>query len=154
VNPKPDASTASTDEGEALLATALRQRGGRVTPQRLVIRRVVGELGRHVTAEEVHAAVSERLPNVSLPTVYSTLELLEELGEVRKVHAGGDAVLYDPRPDDHHHLVCKSCGRVEDLDAAVDAAPALRRARRTGFSAERASLVVTGLCRDCARRKR
>ena len=132
------------------LEHALRERGLRVTPQRVLIHRAVRELNRHVTADEVLAAVSERLPNASLPTVYSTLELLEELGMVRRLAARSGAALYDPRIDEHQHLVCRSCGRVEDLDVPVDSVRALRAARRRGFEPSDAELVVSGLCGDCA----
>jgi Fe2+ or Zn2+ uptake regulation protein len=134
------------------LPDTLRARGQRVTPQRLVIHEALIALDRHVTADEVHAAVAERLPNVSAPTVYATLELFEELGIVRRINLGSGAALYDPRPDEHHHLVCTSCGAVEDLDAGVDMAAALRAARRHGFRAERAEVVVHGLCARCASR--
>lgn len=131
------------------LATALRERGQRVTSQRLVIHRALREAGRHVTAEEVLDAVSDRLPNVSLPTVYATLDLFERLQIVRRVRAGNGAVLYDPRGEPHHHLVCRSCGRVEDLEQEVDLGPALSAAGRTGFEPDNAELVVSGLCAQC-----
>ncbi len=131
------------------LSTALRQRGHRVTPQRLQLNRALRDAGRHVTAEELQAAVTDRLPGVSAPTVYATLELFEELGTVRRIPRPG-ADLWDPRPDQHHHLVCRSCGAVEDLDAAVGAAAALRAARRHGFHPEGSQLTVSGLCSRCA----
>ena len=65
---------------------------------------------------------------------------------MRRVAAGEGAVLYDPRPEAHHHLVCTSCGRVEDLEAPLDTDAALRAARRGGFHPEHAELVVHGLC--------
>jgi Fe2+ or Zn2+ uptake regulation protein len=132
-----------------VLVTALRERGQRVTSQRLVINRALREAGRHVTAEEVHASVSERLPGVSLPTVYATLELFEELGIVRRINAGGGAVLYDPKSEPHHHLVCSRCGMVEDLEQDLDLSPALRAAGRSGFTPSNAELVVSGLCASC-----
>jgi Fe2+ or Zn2+ uptake regulation protein len=134
------------------LAATLRDRGHRVTPQRLVIHDALRALDRHVTAEEVLAAVSDRLPNVSAPTVYATLDLFEDLGLVRRIRLGGAAALYDPRLDRHDHLVCSSCGRVEDIDGGVDTAGAVRAARRRGFHAERAEVLVSGLCEICARR--
>jgi Fe2+ or Zn2+ uptake regulation protein len=136
---------------DAELIASLRARGQRVTPQRLALNRALRELDRHVTAEELRLAVSDRLPGVSAPTVYATLELLEQLGTVRRVpHPGAD--LWDPRPDPHHHLVCRACGAIEDLDAGVDAGRALRAARRRGFRPEGAQLTVTGLCARCAGR--
>jgi Fe2+ or Zn2+ uptake regulation protein len=131
------------------LARALRERGQRVTSQRLVINRALREADRHLTAEEVLDAVSDQLPNVSLPTVYATLDLFGSLGIVRRVSAGDGAVLYDPRGEPHHHLVCRNCGRVEDLEQKLDLSPALRAAERSGFAADDAELVVSGLCSDC-----
>jgi Fe2+ or Zn2+ uptake regulation protein len=123
-----------------------------VTPQRLVIHRTLRAMNRHVSVDELLSDVSERLPGVSLPTVYSTLELLEELGLVRRVGEIGGRVLFDSRLDDHHHAACSRCGRVEDIDATVDAGPALEAAADAGFSGARAGLVVTGLCARCSAR--
>src|SRR6185503_1691041 len=111
------------------LATALRAGGHRVTSQRLVLYRVLSELGRHAHAEEIARASSERLPGLSLPTVYATLELFEGLGLVRRVDAGGPAALYDPRTEPHAHFACRRCGTVSDLDARVDSAAAEAAAR-------------------------
>jgi Fe2+ or Zn2+ uptake regulation protein len=135
---------------EQELQATLRERGLRVTPQRVLIHRAVAELGRHATADQVLECVSKRLPNASLPTVYATLELFEELGVVRRVLAGDGPALWDPRVDGHHHFVCKSCGRVEDLDAEVRLAHLWSAARRRGFRPDSAELVVSGLCARCA----
>src|SRR3954470_6567733 len=113
--------TIRTDDSQ--LIEALRGRGQRVTPQRLVIHRLLRERNRHVGADELLEAVEERLPNVSLPTVYSTLELFEELGLVRRVGSVGGRVLWDSRLDDHHHAACARCGKVEDIDVPLDVAP-------------------------------
>ena len=127
----------------------LRERGLRVTPQRILIHRAFADLGRHATAEEVLARVGPRLPNASLPTVYAALELFEELGIAHRVAAGSATALWDPRPERHHHLICRSCGAVEDLDARIDAGTALRAARRRGFRPEGSELIVSGLCEPC-----
>jgi Fe2+ or Zn2+ uptake regulation protein len=137
-------------EMESGLATALRQRGQRVTPQRLAIARVLAELDRHVTAERVHGELSARMPGVSLPTVYATLDLLEELGMVRRVASEAGAVVYDPRTDEHHHLVCRRCGAIADVDVPVDIAGVLAAARELGFAPDASQVVVRGLCADCA----
>jgi Fe2+ or Zn2+ uptake regulation protein len=63
----------------------------------------------------------------------------------------GHAVLYDPHTDDHHHMVCTGCGRVDDFDTPVETARALKAARRHGFQPERVELLVSGLCGDCRR---
>ena len=139
------AATEHSDDPSA----ALREHGYRVTPQRLEVQRAVEELGRHVTAEEILAAVSARLPSVSLPTVYSALEALEEAGLVRRIAAGRGPALYDARVPDHHHLVCRRCGRVEDLDAEVTLDEVARLAAGRRFAAERTEVVVHGLCVGC-----
>jgi Fe2+ or Zn2+ uptake regulation protein len=138
-------------EADSQLSELLRERGMRVTPQRLLLHRALRALNRHVTADELLDSVTESLPNASLPTVYSALELFEELGLVRRVPATAGAALYDPRTDEHQHLHCRRCGAVEDLDAKVDPAAALRAARRLGFRPDAAELVVSGLCPACAR---
>src|SRR5690349_23902727 len=118
------------------LMTLLKARGMRVTPQRVVVHRALTELGRHVTADELLDAVADRLPNVSLPTIYATLELFEELGMVRRVQRAG-TTLFDPRVDDHHHLICARCGSVQDIEADVDTVALARLASRGGFRPER-----------------
>ena len=135
---------------ETSLAGALRERGQRVTPQRLLVARVVSDLDRHVTAEHVHDEVSRRMPGVSLPTVYATLDLLESIGLVRRVATERGAVVYDPRTDAHHHLACRRCGTIVDVEAAVEAGALLEAARTAGFTPDHAQVVVRGLCADCA----
>jgi Fe2+ or Zn2+ uptake regulation protein len=134
------------------LAVALRERGLRVTPQRLFIYRALVELDRHVSAEEVLAAVNAELPNISLPTVYSTLDLFKELGLVRQLGVTQGAVLYDPRIDSHHHRICDTCGAIEDIEADPDLERALATAGEGGFQTDRAEVLVHGRCRDCATR--
>src|SRR3954469_4364514 len=115
------------------LSTLLRARGQRVTPQRLVIHRVLRGRAQHVTADEVLDAVTGLLPGVSLPTIYATLDLFEEVGVVRRVASAGGAGVYDTRVHAHHHLACRRCGAVWDLDAEVDVEPALAGAAEAGF---------------------
>ena len=139
-----------TPRTDADLSAALRARGQRVTSQRLILHRALRELDRHATAEELLRAAEERLPNLSLPTVYSTLELFEELGVVRRIASGAGAVLWDPRPEEHQHFVCRGCGRVLDLDVPVRARAAFEAARAAGHAPDAAQVVVTGLCGACA----
>jgi Fe2+ or Zn2+ uptake regulation protein len=130
------------------LIAALRDRGLRVTSQRVIVHRTLQELDRHITADELLDVVSERLPNVSLPTIYATLELLEDLGMVRRVQRSG-TTLFDPRSDPHHHLVCTVCGSIEDLDADLQTAEIEREAATHGFAPERIEAVVHGRCANC-----
>jgi Fe2+ or Zn2+ uptake regulation protein len=137
------------DSHDNELAVALHERGQRVTPQRIAIARALRRLDRHASAEDVAHAVTTELPNVSMPAVYATLELLAELGFARRLTVAPGAVLYDPRTDDHHHAVCSKCGRVLDVRAPLDAEPAFRSARGRGFKPDRVDLVVSGTCADC-----
>jgi Fur family ferric uptake transcriptional regulator len=139
----------TSEEGHERIAAALRLAGYRVTSQRLVIHEALEGLGRHVSAEEVFDAVAERLPNVSLPTVYSALDALEDAGLVRRIAAGRGRALYDAGRVEHHHLVCRRCGAVEDLETPVRLAPALAAAADQGFTAEGAEVVVRGVCARC-----
>jgi len=145
--------TSATDSRahDAEVSAALRARGGRVTSQRLILHRALRELDRHATAEELLRVASERLPNLSLPTVYATLELFEELGVVRRVAVGSGPVLWDPRPEPHQHFACRRCGRILDLDVRVRAGAAIEAARAAGHAPDGAQLLVMGLCDACSR---
>ncbi len=141
----------TTDKAEVIdrdLVELLRSRGHRVTSQRLVILRELRRRATHCTAEEIHVAVRESLPGTATPTVYATLELLVDLGLVRRFDAGGPA-LYDARLDPHQHAVCRVCGEVRDVDGELDPVVLLTSARRSGFEPERAELVISGVCPQC-----
>ena len=113
--------------------------------------RLLRNRNRHLSAEELLSEASEQLPGVSLPTVYSTLELFEQLGIVRRVNGGGGTLLWDTRAGAHHHMICRNCGRIEDMDTPLDLEGARRSAARAGFQPDRAEVVVSGLCADCRR---
>ena len=135
---------------DAELADLLSERGLRATSQRVVMHRLLRDRNRHLSAEELLSEASERLPGVSLPTVYATLELFEQLGIVRRVNGGGGTLLWDTRADTHHHTICRNCGRIEDMETPVDLESVRRSAARAGFQPDRAEVVVSGLCADCA----
>jgi Fe2+ or Zn2+ uptake regulation protein len=143
----PDTTAIKSDQD---LIALLHSRGQRVTPQRLVIHRVLRQRDRHLSADDVREAVKHDLPGTSTPTIYATLELLAELGLVRRIDVGTGAALFDSRADDHHHTVCRRCGKVEDLHAPSDLSPVLDAAARAAFRPEQVDLVVSGLCGRCA----
>jgi Fe2+ or Zn2+ uptake regulation protein len=136
-------------ELDGLLVGKLRERGQRVTPQRLLIHRVLSSRDQHLTAEQVLDAVSVSLPGTSLPTVYATLELFERLGLVRRVSTGGGALLFDSRVSPHAHAVCRGCGAVSDVDFSGTSIEELGRAAVDGFSPDHAELVIWGRCAEC-----
>ena len=134
------------------LSQLLRERGMRVTSQRLLIDRALRDHGGHLTAEQVHQLVEPVLPGVTQQTVYSTLALLKDLGVARRLSAPGPSTRFESRTDDHHHMVCERCGAIEDLHARVPVARAVGAARDSGFAPASASLTVLGLCADCSTR--
>jgi Fe2+ or Zn2+ uptake regulation protein len=143
------ANTDNPPRDDAELSELLREGGLRATSQRIVMHRLLRDRNRHVSAEELLSEASQRLPGVSLPTVYATLELFEQLGIVRRVNGGGGTLLWDTRVDTHHHMICRNCGRIEDLETPLDLEQARRSAAQSGFEADRAEVVVSGLCRRC-----
>jgi Fe2+ or Zn2+ uptake regulation protein len=133
------------------LTQLLHNRGQRSTPQRHVILRELRRRSRHATADEIRRAVAEALPGTSAPTVYAVLDLLVELGLARRIDTGMGAALYDGRTSPHQHVVCRACGRVDDLDVELDTAALMEAAANRGFAPEGAETVISGLCADCAR---
>lgn len=132
------------------LSAALRARGQRVTPQRRAIAEVVRDLDGHATAEDIFGLADARIPGISLPTVYATLELLESMGIVRRLATEGGTAVFDGRTDEHHHLICRRCGFIADLDATADSSALLMAARSAGFEPCDVQAVISGLCARCA----
>ncbi|HEY5188382.1 MAG TPA: transcriptional repressor [Solirubrobacteraceae bacterium] len=141
-------ATPSTPTPEEF-ADLLHSRGQRATPQRYAILRELRERGHHATAEEIGRAVQAQMPGTSIPTVYATLELLVELGLVRRIDTGHGAALYDGGSAPHQHMVCRCCGQVQDLPGPLDTGSLLKAAGATGFRPEGAELVISGLCPRC-----
>ncbi len=137
---------------DAQLTAVLHGRGQRVTPQRLILHRLLRAGPQHLTAEELLRRSRAQLPNVSLPTVYATLDLFEQLGVIRRVPGTGPAQVYDSRTDRHHHLRCVRCGGVSDLEADIDVAAVAGAAERQGFVPERVEVAVSGVCAACTGR--
>jgi Fe2+ or Zn2+ uptake regulation protein len=136
---------------DARLEARLRAGGHRVTSQRILVYRALCERTDHLTAEQVLEAVQHGLPRISLPTIYATLELLEEIGLVRRLSAGTGALLFESRTSRHSHAVCRSCGTVIDIEEPRFAEQAFASAAAAGFAAEEAQVLVTGLCQECER---
>ena len=135
---------------EAAFIADLRARGLRATPQRVVLHRILRGIDGHVTAEELLDRATAQLPSVSLPTIYAALALLEDMGQVHRVSALGGTTIYDTRRRIHHHVVCRVCGDVQDLDAAADTGAVVRAAEAGGFTALSAQVTVQGVCARCA----
>jgi Fur family ferric uptake transcriptional regulator len=131
------------------LAELLRERGLRLTPQRQLILEAVGELG-HATPEQLHGAVRERVAGVNITTVYRTLELLEELGLVTHTHLSHGSPTYHRAGDDQHmHLVCRSCGVIDEVDPRLLEPLAKQLSEHRGFRVDVGHVSFFGLCKSC-----
>lgn len=129
----------------------LRQGGGRVTvARRAVLAALLEGTRRHLSAEEVAAAVHAENPAVHLSTVYRTLDALEKLGVVTHVHLGHGRAIYHLTDELHHHAVCESCGDVLQLPDTIfgDVQAALQRS--WGFSLDAHHFALVGRCGACA----
>lgn len=127
----------------------LRSRGLRVTGQRLAVLAAVAR-EPHATAEAITDSVRRELGAISVQGVYDALGALTDAGLVRRIEPAGSPALFECRVDDnHHHLICRTCGRVTDVDCAVGAAPCLTPADDFGFEIEEAEVVYWGRCATC-----
>lgn len=133
-------------------AQALREAGLHVTAQRLAVLEAVAARP-HLTAEEAVAYAQQALGSVSRQAVYDALNTLAERGLIRRIQPMGSPARYEDRVrDNHHHLICRRCGRVEDVDCAVGRAPCLTAARDHGYEIDEAEVIYWGICPDCLRR--
>jgi Fe2+ or Zn2+ uptake regulation protein len=141
------------DDGrlDAELIAALRAHGHRVTGPRLTVYRHLRQQDGHLTAEQVHSDLVARAPSLSPATVYATLDLLAELALIRRMSTPRGVALFDTRIGRHHHLLCRSCDAITDLEAPVATASADAAAAATGFTVEHSELQITGLCDACAK---
>lgn len=134
------------------LLERLRGRGWRMTAQRRVVAEVLDGEHVHLTADEVLARATARLPEISRATVYNTLGELVSLGEVIEVATDGRAKRYDPNAHHpHQHLVCSGCGAVRDVHPDGDPLSDLPASERFGFTVSDVEVTYRGLCPDCGR---
>jgi Fur family ferric uptake transcriptional regulator len=123
-----------------------------VTRPRLAVLEVLDE-GGHLEVDEIATRVRGRLDSVSTQAVYDVLGALARVGLARRIEPAGSAARYERRAgDNHHHVVCRGCGRVADIDCAVGQAPCLEPSATEGFVVDEAEVTFWGLCPDCQRR--
>jgi Fur family transcriptional regulator, stress-responsive regulator len=131
-------------------ADELRGAGLRVTAARVALLEAVRE-GDHLGVEAIAAGVRDRIGHVSLQAVYEALHALTTAGLVRRIEPVGSPARFEGRVgDNHHHVVCRSCGAVADVDCAVGEAPCLTASGDHGFSIDEAEVVYWGLCPGCS----
>jgi Fur family ferric uptake transcriptional regulator len=128
----------------------LRAHGLRVTRPRLAVLEVLTE-GGHLEVEDIAQKARTRLDSVSTQAVYDVLRALTGAGLVRHIQPPGSVARYESRVgDNHHHIVCRECGSIADVDCAVGDAPCLTPADDHGFAIDGAEVVYRGLCPDCS----
>ncbi|MFL6204394.1 MAG: Fur family transcriptional regulator [Acidimicrobiales bacterium] len=127
----------------------LRGHGLHVTAQRLAVLRALADRP-HGTADDIATAVRSEIGAVSRQTVYDVLAVLSERGLVRRIQPAGSSARYESRVgDNHHHVVCRQCGRMVDVDCAVGDTPCLTAADAQGYEIDEAEVIYWGRCPDC-----
>ena len=134
------------------LVSELGRQGYRLTPQRVMILSAIENSGNHISAEEIYAQIVAKYPNVNISTVYRTLELLKRLDLVTETDLGEGRVRYHPAEEGrHHHLVCRECGAIIDLDESLLAPLKTALLREYKFDAALRHLAILGCCVNCSR---
>ncbi|MGZ4465987.1 MAG: Fur family transcriptional regulator [Nocardioides sp.] len=132
------------------LETQLRSADLRVTRPRVAVLTAVHALP-HADTDSIIGAVRERLGVVSHQAVYDVLRVLTAAGLVRRIQPSGSVARYESRVgDNHHHVVCRSCGAIADVDCALDATPCLTASDDHGFTIDEAEVIYWGRCPACA----
>ncbi|MBX3438927.1 MAG: transcriptional repressor [Planctomycetaceae bacterium] len=130
-------------------AKLLREHGLQVTAQRLAVLRAVSERP-HSTAENVAEDVRAEIGAISRQAVYDALGMLAEKGLIRRIQPAGSPALYENRVgDNHHHVICRNCGRTADVDCAVGETPCLTAADDSGYKIDEAEVIYWGTCPQC-----
>ena len=131
-------------------AEELRGAGLRVTAARVALLETVRH-GDHLDAEAIASGVRDRVGHVSVQAVYDALHALTAAGLIRRIEPAGSPARFEGRlGDNHHHVVCRSCGVVADVDCAVGEAPCLTPSADHGFAIDEAEVVYWGLCPACS----
>jgi Fur family transcriptional regulator, stress-responsive regulator len=128
-------------------AGILRERGIHVTAQRLAVMRAVAGQA-HSTADAIAQVVRTEIGAISLQSVYDTLGLLVAAGLIRRIQPAGSPARFEDRVgDNHHHLICRTCGRVVDVDCAIGSAPCLAAVDEQGYKIDEAEVAYWGRCK-------
>lgn len=130
------------------LVQALRAANLQVTAQRLAVYKAVEE-NPHSMADDICLAVKREIGVISRQTVYDSLNVMAEHGIVRRIQPAGSAARYEHRVDNHHHLACRRCGNLIDIDCAVGEAPCMTPQQNHGYQIDEAEVTYWGLCPAC-----
>jgi Fur family ferric uptake transcriptional regulator len=129
--------------------TLLRRHGLHVTAQRLAVLRAVSERS-HTTADDIYTVVRAQIGAISRQAVYDVLGALTDKGLLRRIQPAGSPARYENRVgDNHHHLICRACNRMVDVDCAVGDTPCLTAADDSGYEIDEAEVIYWGRCPEC-----
>lgn len=131
------------------LADLLREHGVQVTAQRLAVLRAVSD-NPHCTADDITEDVRAEIGTISRQAVYDALKVLVDKGIIRRIQPAGSPTRYEDRVgDNHHHVICRRCGKTVDVECAVGEAPCLTAAADSGYQIDEAEVIYWGTCPDC-----
>ncbi len=137
---------------ERQVTELLREKGFKVTPQRLAVYKVLSATTAHPNAETIYRELQPKYPTMSLATVYKTLDILSELGLVQVLNVGEESFRYDANTDSHPHVHCMACGRVDDIFGVDDTDFVERISSKTAYSLTGKQIYFYGICPDCQKK--
>ncbi|MFO8163955.1 MAG: Fur family transcriptional regulator [Thermodesulfobacteriota bacterium] len=134
----------------------LKNKGVTLTPQRMAVAEFLNKRNDHPTADEIHKGIQKRYPSMSIATIYSTLELFKGLGEIQElsIRKRGKAC-FDPNPNIHHHLLCRKCGKIIDINFDHPSnCPIIAKENINGCKVEEVQAYLYGICSECLEKDR
>jgi Fur family peroxide stress response transcriptional regulator len=131
------------------LIAALKERDFRLTPQRVELVRLIASSEGHPSAAQLYARIKRHFPTMSHATVYKTLTLLKDMGQVLEIDLRDDSHYDGNRPDPHSHLICLKCNKIVDGDLELDLSSIRKLEKTSGYQIVRPQITFYGLCPDC-----
>ena len=132
----------------------LREKGFKVTPQRLAVYEVLSRTKAHPNAETIYNKLQPNYPTMSLATVYKTLDILSEIGLVQVLNVGEESFRYDANTESHPHVHCVQCGRVDDIFDVDDRGFMRKIAEKTDYDLSGRQLYFYGICPECQKKQK
>ena len=131
------------------LITALKERDFRLTPQRVELVRLIAASAGHPSASQLYTKIKRQFPTMSHATVYKTLAVLKQMGQVLEIDLRDDSHYDGNRPHPHPHLICMNCNKIVDGNLEIDLSAVRRLEKTSGYKIIRPQLAFYGLCPDC-----
>lgn len=134
--------------------THMRSNSVRITPQRRAIVRYLSDYPGHLKAEDIYEALVDDYPNMSVATVYNTLNMLLDYNLVRQIRTDAPSAYYDFNAEEHYHIVCKECGKIKDVFLPLFEHVESDIEEDTGYEVEKYNLEIIGLCPNCKQKSK